>query len=339
MKMIGFHTPELPEPLDLDLAKLRGGGSCPSQFYGETHEGLDVYVRYRGGTLRVHVANAPGDDALRDGDCILEADIGPPFDGSMSLTQFCTNFGVTVDGIVPDETDPAAHRYANLTGQMTFWKANLSQITIETARRIVGKAWSIFPNALLVKPVTNEKFKLERLEFTTPERIDTLSVWLIDGPSLLTDIEISPEDYVLPSKDQLQISISFSSWQYPAPKYTSQQREAEKELKRKFYVPGEKNMPKDIELATDSISLSACFPKEDQTTKNALTRVGEAIAQILPLTNLERIDLATREPIDVLKRPIDPMILDWCNSGEDRWVAIIREKRHSPWIGVRPAKS
>ncbi|TCS48220.1 hypothetical protein EDD52_1574 [Primorskyibacter sedentarius] len=339
MKMISFHTPELPEPLGLDLAKLRGGGSCPSQFYGETHEGLDVYVRYRGGTLRVHVANEPGDDALRDGDCILEADIGPPFDGSMSLTQFCTNFGVTVDGIVPDETDPHAHRYANLTGQMTFWKANLSQITIETARKIVGKAWSVFPNALLVKPVTNEKFKLERLELTTPERIDTLSVWLIDGPSLLTDIETSPEDYVLPSKDQLQISISFSSWQYPAPKYTSQQREAEKELERKFYVPGEKNMPKDIELATDGISLSACFPKEDQTTKNALTRLGEAIAQLLPLTSLERIDLATGDPIDVIKRPIDPVILDWCNSGEDRWVAIIREKRHSPWIGVRPATS
>ena len=45
MKMNGFHTPELPEPLDLDLAELHGGGSCPAQFYGETHEGLEVYVR------------------------------------------------------------------------------------------------------------------------------------------------------------------------------------------------------------------------------------------------------------------------------------------------------
>lgn len=81
------------------------------------------------------------------------------------------------------------------------------------------------------------------------------------------------------------------------------------------------------------------IPKEDQSTKNALTRLGEAITQLLPMTSLERIDLATRDPIDVIKRPNDPVILDWCNSGEDRWVAIIREKRHSPWIGVRPAKS
>ena len=86
MQMIGFHTPELPEPLGLDLYKLQGGGSCPSQFYGETHDGLDVYVRYRGGTLRVHVGNKPGDDALDDGLCILETHIGTQYDGTMSLT-------------------------------------------------------------------------------------------------------------------------------------------------------------------------------------------------------------------------------------------------------------
>jgi hypothetical protein len=89
-----------------------------------------------------------------NGNCILDADIGPPFDGSMSLTQFCANFGVTVNGIIPDETAPDAHRYANLTGQTTFWKAHLNRITIDTARKIVAKAWSAFPNALLVKPRT-----------------------------------------------------------------------------------------------------------------------------------------------------------------------------------------
>ncbi|MEP0248111.1 MAG: hypothetical protein ABJD83_09195, partial [Roseobacter sp.] len=252
MQMIGFHTPELPAPLGLDLPKLRGGGSCPSQFYGETHDGLDVYVRYRGGSLRVHVGYEPGDDALRDGNCILDADIGPPFDGSMSLTQFCANFGVTVNGIIPDETDPDAHRYTNLTGQTTFWKAHLHRITIDTARKIVAKAWSAFPNALLVKPITNDKFKLERLELTTPERIDTSSVWLIDGPSLLTEIDINPEDGILPKSNQLQVSIAFSSWQYPAPKYTSQLRQAEEELGQTFFVPGERNMPNEIALATDA---------------------------------------------------------------------------------------
>lgn len=337
MKMIGFHTPELPAPLGLDLAKLRGGGSCPSQFYGETHDGLDVYVRYRGGTLRVHVGYEPGDNALRNGNCILEADIGPPFDGSMSLTQFCKNFGVTVNGSTPDETDPDAHRYANLTGQTTFWKASLGRVTIETARKILGKAWSAYPNALLVKPITNNKFMLERLELTTPESVDNSHVWLIDGPSLLTEIDTSPEDYILPKSDQLQISINFSSWQYPNPKYTSQLSQAETDLGRTFFVPGEKNMPKEIELATDALNLSASFPKEDQLKREGLAKLGEAISQQLPMTKLERVDLATGHSISCIDKPLDPVIANWCNSGTDRWVAVIREERNGPWIGVRPA--
>lgn len=337
MQMIGFHTPELPAPLGLDLPKLRGGGSCPSQFYGETHDGLDVYVRYRGGSLRVHVGYEPGDDALRDGNCILDADIGPPFDGSMSLTQFCANFGVTVNGIIPEETDPDAHRYANLTGQTTFWKAHLNRITIDTARKIVAKAWSAFPNALLVKPITNNKFKLERLELTTPERIDTRHVWLIDGPSLLTEIDINSEDGILPKSNQLQVSIAFSSWQYPAPKYTSQLRQAEEELGQAFFVPGERNMPNEIALATDALSLSASIPKEDQVKRDALASLGEMISQQLPVTQLERIDLTTGKHIDYIDRPIDPVITNWCNSSADRWTAVIREQRNGPWIGVRPA--
>jgi len=337
MKMIGFHTPKLPAPLDLDLAKLRGGGSFPSQFYGETHDGLDVYVRYRSGVLRVHVGNEPGDDALRDGNCILEADIGPPFDGSMSLTQFCTNFGVKINGSIPDETDPDAHRYANLTGQTTFWKASLSKITIETARRILGKARSAYPNALLVKPVTNDKFMLERLELTTPESVDNSHVWLVDGPSNLNDIDTSPHEHILPKSDQLQISIDFPSWQYPDPMYTSQLHQAETDLGRTFFVPGERNMPKEIELATAAMNLSASFSTEDKIKRDGLANLGEEISQQMPITILERIDLATGRSIDYIDRPLDPVIVDWCNSGADRFVAIIREKRSAPWIGVRPA--
>lgn len=46
-------------------------------------------------------------------------------------------------------------------------------------------------------------------------------------------------------------------------------------------------MPEEIELATDRISLRACFPKEDRTTKNALTHLGEAIASTLPVAAIQ----------------------------------------------------
>lgn len=337
MRRIGFHTPELPAPLGLDLATLDGGGSCPSQFEGKTHDGLDVYVRYRGGTLRIYVGDKPGVEAFRDGTCILEADIGPPFDGSMSLTQFCTNFGVTINGDIPAETDPDAHRYKDLSGRTTFWYADLSKITIDTARKIISEAWSSLPNALLVKPIISKEYKLERLEPTTPERIDTSYVWLIDGPSLMTEIDTSPKEYILPKADQLQISIHFSSWQYPSPMYTSRLSQAVEELGRTFFVPGERNMPKELELTTDSLSLGARFPKEDQGKRDALTRLGKTISQQLPVTTLERVDLATGNSIDRFDTPLDPVIVNWCNSGVDRWVAIDRENRNAPWIGLRPA--
>ncbi|GIT93321.1 hypothetical protein JANAI62_37280 [Jannaschia pagri] len=344
MKMIGFHTPELPDPLGLDLAKLHGGGSCPSEFYGETHDGLDVYVRYRGGTLRVHVAHEPGDDALDDGECILEAEIGPPFDGTMSLTQFCTNFGVTVEGGIPEETDPEAHLYANLTGQTTFWKVHLHRITIETSRKIVDKARSAFPNALLVKPIyvkpePHEGLVLDRVELTTPEKLDTASVYLIDGPSLLTDIEVSPGEGILPKSGQLQISASFSSWQYSLEHHMALLPMAEKELGQTFYVPGkQKDLPKEIELITDSLNMSASFTKDDETTRGKLASLGEAISQLIPPTNLERIELETGNRIDYIDRPIDPVVVEWCKSGQNRWISIMRENRNGPWIGVRPTK-
>jgi hypothetical protein len=55
------------------------------------------------------------------------------------------------------------------------------------------------------------------------------------------------------------------------------------------------------------------------------------------VTQLERIDLATGKHIDYIDRPIDPVIINWCNSSADRWTAVIREQRNGPWIGVRPA--
>ncbi|WP_238364782.1 hypothetical protein [Mesobacterium pallidum] len=78
-----FFTPRPPAPLNLDLASLSGGGAYPAQFYGETHDGRAVYVRYRGGALSVQIAPEPGEDAVR-GETVLDWDDGPPWDGELS---------------------------------------------------------------------------------------------------------------------------------------------------------------------------------------------------------------------------------------------------------------
>ena len=338
MLTVGFHTPKLPKALGLDLAELTGGGSFPSQFYGQTHDGRDVYARYRGGTLRVHVGKQLGDDALRCGDCILEEEIGPPFDGAMSLSQFCDNFGVTVNGSVPAETDPEAHRYKDLTGQTTFWDAHVSRVTVETSRKFVGRAWSCFPNALLVKAVTDSQFSLERLQLTTPSTIDTLCVWMVDGPSLTSEIKTHPTEYILPKSGQLQISISYSAWKYPVPKYTGQVKIAEQALNKVLYVAGERDTPDKHALCTDSLSFHAAFPTEDRGSRASLERLSELLRQELPQTIVDRIDLATGQIVGQLTRPLDPVIVRWCATEPHRWISVLKDTKDGPWIGIRPAK-
>ena len=338
MNSIGFHTPELPAPLGIDLAKLRGGGACPSQFFGETHEGLSVYVRYRNGWIGVYIGNEPGVETFGGGRCILESGIGPPLDGAMSLTQFCTNFGVTVNGRIPDETDTDAHRYKDLTGRTTYWGANLNEVTIETARNILASACSSLPNALLVKALTDDEFKSKRLELTSPRQVDVFNVWLIDGPSSLAEIESGPGDYVLPKTGQLTIAIHYSPWRYPGPRYEKHADRAERELGRPVIVAGDRKMPKEFELTTDFIMLRTHFSKEDHLKRDALTKLSEAISAHLPVTKLERVELATGNSIGTFDRPIDPVIVDWCNSGPDRWVGIEGGRPNTHWIGVRPAR-
>ncbi len=281
-----------------------------SQFYGETRDGQNFYVRYRGGTLRVDVGKQPGDDALRDGHCNLETQIGTTYDGTISLTQFCTNFGVTVNGIIPDETDPDARRNGDLTGQTTYWEGYLRQVTIETSRRILREARSILPGALLVRPVLNKAYKLERLEEISPERADYSSIWLINGPSGLAEINIDPDFGVLPKRDQILIGINCTIWQYPATNCTSLKRQAEKDLGRTFFVPGERGMPEAIALATVTLSVHSNFPKENRMSRDVLSSLGEAILRLLPLTRMERINLVTGDVIDRVEHPIDPSIVE-----------------------------
>src|SRR5690242_19288708 len=79
-----YFTPPSVQPLHLHLARLEGGGHAPAQFFGETHDGREVYVRYRGGGLSVTVTNESDTGGET---CILDVAIGPPLHGVLSIGQ------------------------------------------------------------------------------------------------------------------------------------------------------------------------------------------------------------------------------------------------------------
>jgi hypothetical protein len=61
-------------------------GAFPAQWEGKTEDGKDVYVRYRWGNLRVHVANVTGEDALY-GTCVVDESYGDELCGELSYGE------------------------------------------------------------------------------------------------------------------------------------------------------------------------------------------------------------------------------------------------------------
>lgn len=335
---IAFHTPQLPPKLNLDFACLSGGGVAPSQFYGETQNGRDVYVRYRGGVLRVDMANSALDD-VRDGSTILEARIGPAFDGAISLTQFCSHFGVTVDGKIPAETDPNAHRHTDFSGQTTYWQAFLPRMTRDTSRDILAACRDHFPNAMLVQPVRDQNSKLDRVVEVAPENIASYDAYLIGGASSIADIDVSAAEGILQKPGQLRITLGFQLWRWPKP-YLSNMLlgRAIKDLQRTPIQAGIQGMPDGQGIAHATLTLRAAFPTDQSAKRAQFSGLGNVLKRFLPITRLERVDLKTGQTISELNQPLDPKLREWCRQGPDRWIAVLRDGRDGPWIGVRPVR-
>jgi len=78
---------ELPQ-IDLDLVEVNGGGSCPTQFDGNSSDGKYVYIRYRDGRLTIEV----------DGEEIYAEHFGPYLHGDILLEQISELTGLMVNG-------------------------------------------------------------------------------------------------------------------------------------------------------------------------------------------------------------------------------------------------
>ena len=81
---------DLPK-ITLDLVEVSGGGSCPSQFYGTASDGEEIYIRYRGGGLRI-------DKGGDDGETIYSETFGPRYHGDILIEQVCELTGITIKG-------------------------------------------------------------------------------------------------------------------------------------------------------------------------------------------------------------------------------------------------
>ena len=143
-----FYTRPKIEPLNLDLVRLDGGGSCPSQFYGTTVDGQSLYIRYRGGWLSAHRGRQGCDPGSEDEE-LADLRIGPDFHGDILLEQVCDLIGLTVRGIKPPFTEEDRVKATeqrpvlDWSGRTTYWQ-ELLQVTKKGTERFVETLKAVF---------------------------------------------------------------------------------------------------------------------------------------------------------------------------------------------------
>lgn len=145
-----FYTRPEISPLNLDLVRLDGGGSCPSQFFGTTADGDSLYVRYRGGWLSF--SYRPGSQTEK----FLEQRIGPRYHGDILMEQVCDLLGLTLFGTTPpfteDDRVKAAEkrRILDWSGRTTYWEEEL-QVTKTGGERFVELLQTTFHDLCILE--------------------------------------------------------------------------------------------------------------------------------------------------------------------------------------------
>ena len=337
-----LFTPPKLVPLNLDLASLDGGGSCPAQYEGETHDGREVYCRYRDGYLSVTVASAAGADALRDGTCLLEECIGPPLHGDLSLGQLCHYAGITIAGVLPrlpTRAEKKMRPYFDLSGTTTFYDFHVAS-TIATARACLSRLQSQLPDASLVRLLRDERFRLIGAQlYHSADDVDDYGCLLLlgDRPSTKTLESLSDEFGLEESFPEATVcNFSYHGFKRVPRPYDSTiaDRIAER-LAQNLQVAGQNS-----DCLHQSLQLRASFPTGDAEHLIRVQALDRVLNDCYPMADYLcfGLDGGERHPDREKRQPIDPAIVDWIAGGEDRWYFVTSDgDRENPtFLGYRP---
>lgn len=306
-----FFTPPVVPPVSLELADLGGGGACPTQFYGNTTDGREVYVRYRGGGLTIHVGNAPGRDPLKEGTCILDVRLGPVLDGVISLRQFLRLTGLSVPYTLAE--DEAEDEENDLSGATSFWRAVSlptteagAQAVVDTLRDVSGQVTEVF--------------------------------WA-DGKTTRRSLSAGQR----PTSNRLEFALAgtvihlhYSRFRYDFPGYGMPNGDSE--LSAQIGTEVSISGSRESDLKFDNLSLSADFATGDAAARAALERIGAEIDRHYPVAEYCAVDPLTAQPVDVapLRQREDPRIADWIAAEAGRYRYVRRERGIEGYAGYRP---
>jgi hypothetical protein len=200
---------------------------------------------------------------------------------------------------------------------------------------------SVFPDAMLVRAVTDEKHRFQELGIVDLSAAlpESYNFYLLIGAQSIDDYIECPHNYLRPKSGQTLLTFHQMLWWKPRPRYKNPMIErASQATNRPLFAPQHMASDTKDELGVDILSINTEFPTNDTTILNALTLLDEIYADFLPKAHVEQVNLLTNEVVKKSFSEFDPKLIDWCNKSPDRWIQIDREGQDGPWFGVRPAQ-
>ena len=311
-----FFTPPTIPKVDLCVASLSGGGACPSQYRGQTRDGREVYIRYRGGVLSIDLANAPSEKA-QSGVEVLNVELGPPLDGTISAQQLISLTGLIVNGVDESQLLPQVEGERDLSRATTFYGAHKVSATNQGAFVFLNRLWNAFPSCQVTEitwsqPEGRHERLLERGELP---KETVLEIQLDEG---------------CPA-----ISLQFSRFKYDFPGHGRPDGDSKysDEAGRKIETVGSFGCA----VKYDRLNFSSEFRTGDVAAQDWIEQLDSMLADCFPETDYLPHDLSSGEVIsgEPWKLQDDPAISEWVRAVANRFRCVRRESRGSPLIGYR----
>ena len=332
-----FLTPPRLDPLGLDLAEASEAGTyCPTEIEGTTHDGREVYIRYRSGTLTIHLADAP-DEAALDGAEFLCERLGPQHHGTISLEQVCRIAGISVNGAIPEPASPDTFDdfpfLEDLSGETTFYERHF-QATRLTACAVVNELLS-WPDAHLIEAEGKDADTVRR---ECAEEIRDSASWLVFGPvpghghlervtGLHSIRQLQPE---------AQVIELYCGWTWAN----------EKTLRPLIPPVADQPHPPMVERAEapacaySRFSLLARVPRGDQQARERIDALHALLERYFPHVRMEYADIVTGEVVREAGQDdaIDREIIAFLKDGPNRYRSVYNAgtKEAPRWTGSRP---
>lgn len=309
-----FTPPNIPK-VDVRVTSLRGGGACPSQYWGQTPDGREVYIRYRNGYLLIDVAEKQGEETPYNGG-VLDVHIGPPLDGELSAQQLVSLTGLKVD-VLDEGQSRKTESERDLSGATTFWNAIGISATKVGAERFLSVLWREFPDCQVFENSWSQAGGPNKHVLCPGEtpRFTNLGVNLGEGCP--------------------RISLQYVRFKYDFPGYGGPEDNSRfsQEARREVETVGSVG----CEVKYDSLSISSEFCTDDTVARMWLERLDEIIDGCFPEFEYIPHDIATGEIAEgeALKTQDDPEITKWVQAVSNRFRYIRRVARDLPLIGYR----